>query len=583
MTDKIVLGINDSHPSSACIMANGCTVSCIIEERLTRIKNEHRFPINSIQKMMSDAGINGEQISLVAFSSKDITPADLNEIAKMRKEKRKSIVAFSHAARIFPMKVTESILCPAATRFRRFYKTRKFLPLYMKALRQLGITAPIVMYDHHRVHAATAYYFKGTPKGRRLIFTSDGEGDGLCATVSIAENGNIQRVVSIPFVHSIAKMYNEVTWYLGMKPWEHEYKVMGLAPYSSGHYARKSVDVFERMADVRGVKFRNMTKRWAHSYGLYLRDNLHKHRFDAVAFALQDMAERVTTGWVRNCISRYGIGDIMVCGGFFMNVKCNQRLMEMPEVSSIFATPSGGDESSCIGAAMLGYADLCKEDGSKPRFEEIKNIYLGPSYDGEIEEFVKGIDRKKYSVQKCRDTDKAVGEMLSEGRIVARLSGRMEFGARSLGNRSILADPRNMPAITEINSQIKQRDFWMPFAPSILREDARKLLEMPGKPANDQYMILSFNTTPLGRDVLRAALHQSDFTARPQVVDREWNPGYHSLIKSFKKETGHGGILNTSFNLHGEPIVCTPHDAFSTLERSGLRYLAMGNYVIEKK
>src|SRR3989338_2518093 len=211
-----------------------------------------------------------------------------------------------------------------------------------------------------------------------------------------------------------------------MKPWEHEYKVMGLAPYSNDQYARKSVEAFGKTASVKGTKFRNNTKRWAHSYGLYLREKLYKHRFDAVAFALQNMAEKVTAEWVKNNIRMYGIRDIMVSGGFFMNVKANQRILEMPEVDSMFAVPSGGDESSCIGAAMLGYIDLCKQDGVAPKFEEIKDIYLGPTYDDEIEEFVKSIDRKKYHVQKCRDIDKTVGEMLSEGRIVARLSGRME-------------------------------------------------------------------------------------------------------------------------------------------------------------
>ncbi|MDI6720876.1 MAG: carbamoyltransferase C-terminal domain-containing protein [Candidatus Aenigmarchaeota archaeon] len=358
---------------------------------------------------------------------------------------------------------------------------------------------------------------------------------------------------------------------------------MGLAPYSSAYHAKKTCEIFDKTVRVEKTKFKNTTKRWAHSYGLYMKKTLYKHRFDAVAFALQNMVEKTTTAWIQNCIKEYDINDIMVCGGFFMNVRANQRISEMDEVESFFAVPSGGDESSAIGAAMLGYIDLCMEDGIDPKIEEITDIYFGPSYNYEIDDFVKKTDKKRYKIEYHSDSDKAVGEMLSQGKVIARFNDRMEFGARSLGNRSILADPRDTRVITEINSQIKQRDFWMPFAPSIIREDAKKLLDMLHKNVNDQYMILSFNTTDTGKEVLRAALHQSDFTARPQVVEKGWNPRYHSLIKSFKKETGFGGILNTSFNLHGEPIVCTPQDALSTLERSGLKYLMMGDYIIEKK
>ncbi len=585
MSDKIVLGINDSHPSSACLLKNGKILACISEERLTRIKNDHNFPEASIKKMMADNNINPEDVNLVAFSSKGIVPIDLNKLASKTYDTRKSVILFSNSMKYFPTTFNENVSCRITTKSRQLYKKLLVIPQYKKILQDLQIKAQTLFYDHQTVHAATAYYFKGIPKNDVLIFTCDGEGDGLCATVSIGHKGRIERVVSIPFIHSIAKIYNEVTWYLGLKPWDHEYKVMGMAPYSSKKYAEKTCAVFDKTVSIDSRdrrKFRNTSRRWAHSYGSYLKKNLYKHRFDSIAFAVQHMVENIATKWISNNIEHYGISDIMLSGGFFMNVKANQKILEMNNVNSIFVVPSAGDESTAIGAALLAYANLCKADGVNAKFSGITDIYFGPSYDNVIGDFVRTIDKKKFRVSYYKDINGHVGEMLSKGKIVARLNGGMEFGARALGNRSILADPRDLGVIKEINSQIKHRDFWMPFAATILRESSGSLLDMPNKEVDDQYMIVSSNTTESGRNDLKAAIHQSDSTCRPQVIDKTWNTGYHRLVRSFEKETGVGGILNTSFNLHGEPIVCTPQDALSTLERSGLKYLALGNFLIEK-
>ncbi len=585
MTDKIILGINDSHPSSACLLKNGTILSCISEERLSRIKNDHRFPEMSIRKMLDDNNIGPEDINLVAFSSKNILPIDMNKLAAGKRDSRKAVILFSNIMKFVPIRISESLMCSITNFSRRSYKKYAFTPIYKKILQNMGINAKISFYDHQTVHAATAYYFKGIPKNDVLIFTCDGEGDGLCATVSIGHKGRIERVVSIPFIHSIAKIYNEVTWYLGLKPWDHEYKVMGMAPYSSRKYAEKTCAIFDKTVSIDSRdkrKFRNMSRRWAHSYGTYLKKNLYKHRFDSIAFAVQNMVENIATKWISNNIEHYGISDIMLSGGFFMNVKANQKILEMNNVNSVFVVPSAGDESTAIGSALLAYANLCEADGVNAKFTGITDIYFGPSYDNAIEDFVRTIDKKKFRISHHKDINGHIGDLLSKGKIIARLNGGMEFGARALGNRSILADPRTLDVIKEINSQIKHRDFWMPFAATILRESSGNLLDMPDKEVDDQYMIVSSNTTESGRNDLKAAIHQSDSTCRPQVIDKAWNPGYHKLIRSFEKETGVGGVLNTSFNLHGEPIVCTPADALSTLERSGLKYLALGNFLIEK-
>lgn len=593
---KIVLGINDGHPSTVCLFKNGRIVSCISEERLDRIKNSCNFPILSIKQVLKDANIHAEDVDLIAFSSRDITPVDLNELAKRTRDTRLGVRIFSSATKFLPMYLTEGILTKIATKARQLLKLKEFYFRYRKILEKLGfIRKDVIFYDHHLVHAATAHFlnpFNRLEKNRkRLVFTCDGEGDGLCATVSVAYGVDIQREVAIPFVHSIAKMYNEVTWYLGLKPWDHEYKVMGMAPYAKEYHAERTWKIFEKMMEIDKKdkrKFRNLTHTWADSYGNYLRDSLYKHRFDNIAYGIQKLTEKILTSWIRENITFYEIQDVELAGGVFMNVKANQKIMEMEEVNSIFVVPSSGDESSAIGAAILGYLDLCKLDGVKINITDIsplKDLYFGPTYSEEQirESIKKHLGKTKFNVEYYDNISEIIGNLLYKGKIVARFDDRMEFGARALGNRSILANPKNLEVVRELNSIIKSRDFWMPFAPTILREYSREYLEIPEKDVDDQYMIISFDTKENAKKKLIAALHQSDFTCRPQILDEKWNKKYYDVIKYFEEKTGIGAVLNTSFNLHGEPIVCSPDDAISTMKRSGLEYLALGNYLIEKK
>ncbi|MEM5801226.1 MAG: carbamoyltransferase C-terminal domain-containing protein [Candidatus Aenigmatarchaeota archaeon] len=580
-----VLGINDGHPSSICLIRDGKVLYAAMEERFDRIKNSVNFPILSIKNCLSYTNTKPEEIDLIAFSSKDIDPIDLNKLAENKQDTRLTVLSFSYISSFLPISAVDK-LCIVGSKIRSLIKMKRYFFEYKKQLEKLGLkNAKVIFYDHHTVHAATAYYFKQEKPKKVLIFTCDGEGDGLCATVCIGEKNEIKREVEIPFFHSIGKMYNEVTWYLGLKPWEHEYKVMGLAPYSDEKHAKKTWDVFKDMVSIDKKdkrKFRNNTHKWAHTYGLLLKKKLYKHRFDSIAYSIQRLTEEVLTEWVKNNIEYYGINDIMLSGGVFMNVKANQKIMDMPCVNSIFVVPSCGDESSAIGAAMLGYIDICKENGVNPDFKEVKDLYLGPDFNNIIENSLKKLSKIKYKIEYYDEIEDKIATIIKSGGIVARFSDRMEFGARALGNRSILANPSDLRVIREINRQIKQRDFWMPFAPVILRERAKDYI-IKRKDCNDQYMILSFKSTPLAQKELISTLHPFDLTCRPQVLDKDWNFSYYNIIKSFEDITGIGALLNTSFNLHGEPIVCTPKDAISTLERSGLKYLSIGNYLIIKK
>lgn len=246
--------------------------------------------------------------------------------------------------------------------------------------------------------------------------------------------------------------------------------------------------------------------------------------------------------------------------------------------------PSCGDESTPLGAAYISYIERVKSQGKKITIDPIGPLYWGAEYSNrEVLSFLKSVSAaKKYKVRYVKNIEKKIALLLSQNKVVGRMKGRMEWGARALGNRSILANPENRDIVTVINEQMKDRDFWMPFTPSVLEKRAARYIINPKK-LFAPYMIITFNTTKQARRQLRAALHPYDFTARVQMVRHDWNPSYYSLIEEFEKLTGVGGILNTSFNLHGLPIVMGPKEAYYAFEHCGLEYLAMENYLVSKK
>jgi carbamoyltransferase len=289
----------------------------------------------------------------------------------------------------------------------------------------------------------------------------------------------------------------------------------------------------------------------------------------------------------RAAIKKYNCSDIAIGGGVFMNVKANQYLSEMPEVTSVVIAPSCGDESLALGAAAYGYAQEHNFDLSG--LEKLENIYLGSEYSDE--EVKTAIDAYPFA-KECEITyfdptsdntiEKRLAEILAGNSVVGRLKGRAEWGARALGNRSILANPSSRDNVKLINEMIKGRDFWMPFASSMLYESRHDYLVNP-KDTYAPFMAITFDSKPLAQEHIIAALHPYDLTCRPQMIKKEINPEYHALISHYKTLTGSGGILNTSFNLHGEPNVENPLDALRTFEHSGLPHVAIGNYLVSKK
>jgi carbamoyltransferase len=315
----------------------------------------------------------------------------------------------------------------------------------------------------------------------------------------------------------------------------------------------------------------------------YLEEHLYAARFDALCGGVQEITEELILEWARRAMRRTRIQHLAVSGGVFMNVKASQRLLAMKDVKSLFVMPSAGDESLVFGCCWEGYHEACRARGIDPAPKAISHLYLGKEYD---EQYITRMIRRdrlrrRFEITRPDDIEDAVADLLAQGKVVARHAGSSEWGARALGNRSILANPVDEGTIQVLNELIKDRDFWMPFTPSVLPEGAAEYILNPKRmPAS--YMCITFDSSPAGRVALKAAKHPYDHTIRPQVVDPEWNPSYHRLIARFAARTGIKGILNTSFNLHGEPNVETPEDAIRTVLQSGLEYVAIGPFLFRK-
>jgi carbamoyltransferase len=578
--EKTILAIHDGHTATAAVVRDGRVLACLSEERLRRVKEWGGVPSLAIREVLRVADVQPEEVDSV------VVPSLINPVTSMEAGKRSlPRRVFGQSSRAVPkgMLRSDRWVGPAVGVLKRFRHTGEI----KKVLKECGIRTDISFCDHHLAHAATAYYPKWFRKRRALVITADGSGDAVSASINIGEGFEIERALSISNYNSLGELYSRVTEFLGMKPLSHEYKVMGLAPYSKEEHVQRAYNEFRKMVRIspkNPLMFENVSGVWKWQYLDRLRKVFEKERFDNIAGGLQRFFEEIMVKWVGNIMEHYDIHDVCLAGGLFMNVKANQRILEMPGVENLFVMPSCGDESLAIGAGLWQYVQLCREGGARPSIEPLGPLYYGPGYsDGEVEDAVKRAGlRRKCRVEEVGDIDGHVGERVARGDVVARFSGRCEWGARALGNRSILADARNRDVIMKINEAVKNRDFWMPFAPSVMKEREGDYLVNP-KGFHAPYMIISFNTTQGGRKALRAAIHQYDFTARPQVVEKAWNPGYHMVLKSFESETGEGGFLNTSFNLHGYPIVCSPQDAIRTLQITGLEHLALGNWFISKK
>ncbi len=590
----VILGINASHTATACLLKNGEVIACISEERLTRVKNQAGLPFLSIKECLKIANLDISDIDYLVLNFKD--PKVHLGFSTFIGDKTKVDVSGSlnFKQRLISLfwRLKEKILInfPVSK-----YFIDKLLSIIYKvfinpvteekllALIETQLNIPrnkVIKADHHLCHSLAGYYSDPDSKTKpKLIFSLDSWGDGICATVSVAKNGKVEVISSTPAGASIGDLYGLTTIYLGMKGGEHEYKVMGLAPYASTKYSQNVLDKLKKLIWVNSdLTF--SSKIHSSMYYQLLPKLLAYERFDNVAAGLQSLTEDLLCEWVEKSIKKTNIADIICTGGVFMNVKANQKLAELSSVKSIYVLPSCGDESTALGAAYYGHSLHSKD--ARMHIQPLKQLYLGSQFsDEEIKKQISKAKNRSFKVKYSKDIESEIASLLAKDKIVARFAGRMEWGARALGNRSILANPQKLEVLATINDQIKSRDFWMPFAPSVLEEEADKYF-VNKKKIYPAYMMMTFDATNEGKSKLKAAMHQYDFTLRPQVVRKDWNPKYHKLIHEFSKLTGIGAVLNTSFNLHGYPIVNSPEDAIYVFLKSNLEYLALGSYLLSK-
>ncbi len=453
-----VIGVHDGHNASVALVREGRVEFALQEERITRVKNQGDAPANALAAALRDAGSTAR----VALNGRYMNYGQWRRESILEDYGRSS-------------SLVSRIKQPFKDTFVDHAYQRRKATLREERLGELGIGKErLEVVEHHLAHASAAYYTCPWPDESVLVATCDGSGDRLCATVSIGARGKLTRIAQVSEHDSIGRLYALVTRYLGMAPLEHEYKVMGLAPYVASEAktaaaAEWFTQLFEFTRDPLIWRRRSGVPS-LYSVGAFLERGLSGQRFDLIAAGVQRFLENWLATWVSNAIRETGISKVACAGGVFMNVKANLRLLEIAELEDLYVFPSCGDESNSIGAALQVAAPAVRSMGP---------IYYGePITDGEAEralDAAAGTFRATYA----DDIERTTAEKLAQGKIVARAKGALEFGARALGNRSILARADSPMAVRVINEMVKNRDFWMPFAPSVLAERADEYYVKP--------------------------------------------------------------------------------------------------------
>jgi carbamoyltransferase len=592
----LVLGINEDHNGSAALLQDGKVIACASEERFTGWKNDIGYPREAIEWALGFARVRASDCDRIVYST--LAPDPLNfKVKRITRFKITDYVRemYEHWKPLLYEKRTPTfwddiqndprLANPEGVHYNFEFMKRtprdEWETLFNRERKRvvcehLGVPADRVGFvDHHTAHAYYAYHAAPISHARKTaVVTADGWGDGCNATISVAQGNHIKEIFRTSRCH-LARIYRWTTLILGMKPYEHEYKVMGLAPYAKSYITAPAYKIFKETLRVDGLDFK--WKIQPPDMYFYFREQFEKHgaRFDGIAGALQQWVEELLTEWVGNIMDHLKAEDLVFSGGVAMNVKANKALAGLPQVKDFFVAPSPGDESISMGAAMV----VAHE---QDRMQPLRDAYLGSAPDAdEVEAALAAYNASGRFQVRRQPTPDDIAELWVAGKVIARCVGRMEFGARALGNRSILCNPANWEQVAIINEKIKGRDFWMPFTPSILFERADDYIVNP-KRLKAPYMTVCFDSTPLARQQLKAAIHPYDFTVRPQLVEQTVNPEYYALIKAFERRTGIGAILNTSLNLHGKPIVRTAFDAFDTFVNSGLDGLLLPGVLVLK-
>ena len=579
----ILIGINDSHDSSACLVINGKLFGAVQEERFRRKKGISGFPKKSVEYLLKEYNIKKSDISQVCVATKKLHPLNLwnlnadfkvadwlkfhndfyyEKIYNKKKIKLKDV--FKNYKR--PYKTGYDLknitFSTSDETSKNVYKVIHNLRLNTISKYFKIATNKISFHDHHTCHALYGYYTNPFKNKNQIIVTVDGGGDGINTSITQVKNHKFKVIKRINN-NLLAIIYKNITLLLGMIPLRHVYKVMGLAPYAHPEITNKVFKFFKKTFYIKGLNFKKSEKMKDQFF--YFKKNLEIFRFDNIAGGVQLYCENILIQLFKNIYKKTNFKNYVFSGGVANNIKASKVIAEQSFISNFWVPPGPGDESISIGAA---YDHIHKKIGEKESFKYIErpqNAYWGPSIsEDEITKFSKNKLIRKYFVQVNDKNFKETADLINKGGIIFVCFSRQEFGQRALGHRSIICDPSNEEIVKKINSTIKMRDFWMPFTPSILEEDIGKYA-VNNKKLNMEFMTSCLDSTNLGRNHLKAAIHPYDNTIRPQLVNNKTCLSYYNLIKSFKRVSKIGAVLNTSLNMHEFPIVTKPSEIINEI------------------
>lgn len=566
-----ILGISCFyHDSAAVLIKDGMVVAAVEEERFTRKKHDFDFPINSIDYCLREANITSKDLDCVVFYEKPFL--------KFERIFKTILSTFPRSRKLFQ----ESMLY--------WLKERLWIKATIKE--KLNYGGDVFFIEHHLSHAASS--FLPSPFKKSIIITVDGTGEWATTTIGIGDGNKIEIKKQINFPHSLGLLYSAFTAFLGFKVNEGEYKVMGMAPYGQPKYVDKIYKIISFgndgsfNLDMSYFSYhydlsKSFGKKFVSLFGSPRKpeesEKLDSYYADMAA-SIQTVLERAMLDIVNSAYREYGLKRLCLAGGVALNSSTNGIILRKTPIEEIFIQPQAGDGGGALGAALYVYNSVL----NKKREYIQEHVYYGPKYEAnEIEKFLSE-NKIKYEKLEEEILLKRVAKFLIEGKVIGWFQGRMEWGPRALGNRSILADPRRSDMKDIVNSKIKFREPFRPFAASILADKATEWfddVDNVEKKYPLKFMLLVVDVKKEKREIVPAITHING-TTRPQLVFEKDNPRYYNLIKEFNKLTGVPLVLNTSFNLRGEPIVCSPRDAMATFFKSGLDALILENFLIKK-
>jgi len=599
-----ILGISAFyHDSAAAIIVDGEIVATAQEERFTRVKHDSSFPVNAIKYCLHAEAINISELDAIAFYDKPLLKFE-RLLETYYGFAPKGVASFVTA---IPVWIKEKLFLK-----RIIHEELGKIEGYQKQKTKL------LFPEHHLSHSASTFY--PSPFEEAAILTIDGVGEWATASIGYGNGSSITNIKELHFPHSVGLLYSAFTYFLGFTVNSGEYKLMGLAPY--GIPGSKEVEQFiqiikEKLVELKedgsvwlNQKYFNYStglrmvkdSRWKELFGFGRREpegKIEQHHSN-LAFAIQQVTEEILLKMAAEAKRVTGSENVCLAGGVALNCVGNGKLLKSKIFDGIFIQPAAGDAGGAVGAALAAYYIVFKNERKISLPDSMSGSFLGPDFTStEIEYTAKSFKAKFSKIEDFNDLSASVARILDDGNVVGWFQGRMEFGPRALGNRSILGDARNSEMQRKLNLKIKYRESFRPFAPSVLTEDCAEYFELE-QPS--PYMLLVANVQqkhinsipenyyelPLmerlyfERSDIPSVTH-IDYSARIQTVHKETNWRYWELINQFKKITGYGVIVNTSFNVRGEPIVCTPEDAYKCFMRTEMDYLVMGDFLFDKK